>query len=298
MKTLTTLVAIASLCITGIAQTSIPLAKTISSITIDPSTADTCRPTVVENFTRHSVWKIGDHPSPRFALITQKFQVGSGCFESFDPARAVVSAKVVDINTGKVGKGNLWLFTTQGVSGEIESELYRVDMPGCCGSSPTSKYFSLSTGKLVSSSTGSLISVNSTQDHDLRYVSVEGNIASSRQSKAYGIATIYLGDTEALLETLEVSAGNKFDSEEWWVDSVGWKGKDATIKGLAVANFSEAVVHVVLRCRCEATPISIEVPMNQHGFVADKAEIAGLNGVTLSMKKHNPSLRRTAFGIR
>jgi hypothetical protein len=177
-------------------------------------------------------------------------------------------------------------------------EIYRVDMPGCCGANLTSKFFSLFSGKLVASSTGSMLKIYSTRDHDVRYVSVEDKIASSPQAGPEAMATIFIGDSEAALETLKISSATSFGKEDWWLSELAFKGREASTAHLVFTDFSEAIIHVELHCRCEAEALRIDIPLSRDGFDEHRATVAGPSAVVLKKLTQNTSYQRTAFGSR
>ena len=286
-----------------LAVPGVTIASGGSSLVLDTSTTNACSPTVVERFTRHALIAVKNRPQPQYALLRQFFEIGSGCFESFHPARVSLTASPLDIRSGKLGSKPLWSVTTEGISGEIAdflgSRLYRVTMPGCCGAAETSAYFSLRTGKLVASSADApLLSVASMAEHDIRFVSVESNIASSPRGEAGALATLFIGDSEALRQTITVSSASAA-GRDWWVESLRWRGDEGSPTTRVVGRFPDAVADLVLRCRCEEVgPVIIALPIAGTELNLDQVQVSGLPDVMLKAKLHHASLQRLPFGQR
>jgi hypothetical protein len=271
--------------LTDASATSIVIAKNDSSLTLDPQTATSCQPTTVENYARLTVINVSTQQQPEFALLTQQFEVGTGCFEGYQPAHVRVSAQRLNIKTGQAEPNILWSMNSDGIQGAVQSYdakmLYRIDMPGCCGASDTAKYYSLLTGKLIASATGHLLSVNAIDEHATRFIGVEDNIASSRQGDTTAIATIFLGDNQAQIETLSVKAPTSYAQEDWWIESLHWRGQHTSQNNLTVKQFMEATLALRLKCRCAAEDIVMQIPLNTQGFANDQAIITGLDGVSV-----------------
>lgn len=157
---------------------------------------------MVEQFSRQSIYTNYKDRSQSYRLISQQFELGSGCFEGYNPAKITVTAKPIDITSGKIVEKSIWSFTTEGVTGEITqphgSQLYQVEIPGCCETKNTTRYFSLYTGKLLASSTGSLLGItfeglfdSGSHVYLSRIVAVEDNLASLPYATTKSIATVY-----------------------------------------------------------------------------------------------------------
>jgi hypothetical protein len=274
------------------AGSMVTVGKAANTAMLDTTTAEACTPSLREHFYRHSVYQLSPHRSGHHALIQQEFDIGQGCFEGYSPAKVTVSAKPLNAKSGRVGARRLWSFTTEGVSGEVETGdfwgLYRIDMPGCCGSARTSKYFSLETGKLVGSTTKRMLEMSFVDKYDSRgvverrFISVEDNIASSPQASTKAIATIFYADAYALEETVSVSGNGKLGSEDWWVSESYFMGQDSEVQGLALSGSEEAKIRVVLKCRCDAEPLDIDIPVSAAGLNISTSVVKGPKGISLA----------------
>ena len=272
----------------------VTISKTENTATIDMATSGTCQPTFIEHFSRQSLYNTYSNQQPSYALISQEFELGTGCFESYNPASVTVTSRPIEVSTGKIGGSQNWSFTTQGIIGAVEEGtlwgLYRVEMPGCCSSSKTTRYFSLDTGKLLISSTGPLLDISFSKQVESgrqvsRYVGVEDNTASLRNANTKSIATIYFSDRKSMKEAVDVYGEGKLGKEDWSLAEIGFKGKDAGTNSLMTSETTNFPVHVVLHCRCDAPPLVIDLPYTADGLDIESATISGVHGITLQ-KSH------------
>lgn len=278
------------------AEPTTPLAWSTSSLSLDTKTADACLPTVLEKYVRYAVVRVPAQPAPWHQLIVQRFEVGSGCFEGFRPARALISAKTVDVRTGKTGDKPLWSFETEGIFGEIApwpaSGLYRVDMPGCCGAAKTEKFYSLQTGKLVAASTSALLSFEEPKDRALRFVAVEDSIASSPQGQSGALATVFFGDVEDMREAVAITA-DAGAGRRGWSAEIAWKGQENGTRHLVPTALPGATLEITLQCQCDVEPVNIEIPVSAEGLDEAKAKVSGLPGIVLTKKGRDAEPQRT-----
>lgn len=265
MKKYITLLALLMLS-TASAAESINVASAESKISIDPKTINECNLTSVESYTRHLIFKY-DYKKPSYYLITQKFEVGTGCFEGNNPEKIVVTAKNLDPKTGKVEEPTSWHFETDGVTG-VEfnlnyDQLYKVDIPGCCSSEATYKYYSLNTGKLVSSSTVDLRAIANIKSNTQIVIGAESNIASSPLKKNNSIASLFLGDRNGIFQEISIIS-KKYSEEDWYIESMNFVFdkeakqfyKNSPIYSVSGAEGYKGITfNLVLNCRCEHNPL-------------------------------------------
>jgi hypothetical protein len=275
------------------ADIPVVVGRSESTATLDTSTASSCQPTILEHYTRYAIYGHGFERTQQQSLIRQTFDVGSGCFEGFNPASVSVEAVAIDTHTGRQGKDKLWSFTTEGASGSVQTSmlwgLYRVDMPGCCGSADTIKYFSLDSGKFVASSTGRILEIDFTSHRDnhgisvRRFVTVEDNIAASPHARTKAIATVFFADGHGMRETLSIHAPAAIEKQDWWLADIGFAGEDPTRANIAVAgDATHPAMHALLKCRCDKTKdVDLVLPVALDGMAEKGARLTGPDGITL-----------------
>jgi hypothetical protein len=244
-----------------------------------------CRPTLIEHYTRHLLHELPPYRSGKYLLVTQRFSVGTGCFEGNDPATVKVDGQPIDVETGKVDGHLSWSFTSQGTEGRIDpfgsGDLYRINMRGCCADEATAKYFSLDTGRLVASSTVPLLQIQVTdiKENRNRFVGAESNVAASPQASVKAMATLFFGDDEGVLETVSISSHEAYGSEDWGVTELNFPGSQASI---GLRSMEKASLHIVLSCRCDSAQVDLTIPVLGAGIDVDGSVIR--NGPPVELK--------------
>jgi hypothetical protein len=259
---------------------NVTISTSQDSTTLDMSTAGSCRPTLIDQFTRRMLHQVPPYEEHTYYLVTQKFVVGEGCFEGYNPALVTVQAQAIDVKTGRVGHKKLWSFSTAGIDGRVDAwlsgPLYRVDMPGCCAAEKTFKYFSLNTGRLVASSTVPLLQIDRTDTREFQYVGAESNLASSPQAPTKAMSTIFFGDNDGLIETVSISSPESYGSEDWGVQTLEFQSKPSNQASLVAKASDRPLLHIVLGCRCDAPLVDIFLPVARSGIdVSEEAKILG-----------------------
>jgi hypothetical protein len=252
--------------------------ETESRFFLDTSGRTDCAPTVRETFTRFHVRRRDFHGNPP-ALVRQDFEIGSGCFVEYKPARVSLSAQPLNLKTGRTQDTILWRFSAEGTSGFPEPDiegLYRIDHPGCCSSANTAKYFSLITGKQIGSSTSKLLELPFHEATERRYMTAEDNTASSPwktpSDAAEIIATVFFGSDEALMQSVSIQIPK---NHEAWMATLDYDTAYTTSGGKAI---------LTLQCRCEGKG-RIELPFSISGINIKAARIKGLKGAQLMEKR-------------
>jgi hypothetical protein len=201
----------------SLASEELIITKGQTSLSIKPSKpASGCDHTVtsIERFTRDFLFQY-DYESNGYYLITQRFEVGEGCFEGYDPANVSVTARTIDLHTAKVSKQIVWMFSTKGIKGERDvgpmKDLYKVIHPGCCGLSTTTKYFNLRSGRFVGSSMLQPLTVDNLTTA-YRHIMVELGSSSDYMGKERGIATIYYTDGNGIKQEVVVKSPHNTSS--------------------------------------------------------------------------------------
>jgi hypothetical protein len=276
----------------GIASASTVVVGTSQdSATLDTSTPGLCHhPTLVEKFTRRRLYQAGSGEEAPYYLITQQFVIGeNGCYEGYRPASVSVDARRIDVKTGKLERGPVWSFSTDGIDGGFDRDshglLYRIDMPGCCESQDTSKYFSLSSGRLVVSTTVPLLIVKRLEKKSgpdqRQYIGVESNLASSPQAPPGAMSTLFLGDTNGIVETISIASAEPSNSEGWSVETLELQPTPIHPRDLAIDPADKPLLHVVLSCHCDAPSVDLLLPITRTGIeITDELQRAA--GVKLT----------------
>lgn len=274
----------------GIASASTVIVGTSQdSATLDTSTPDLCRhPTLVEKFTRRRLYEASLEEGAPYYLVTQQFAVGqNGCFEGYRPASVAVDARRIDIKTGKVERKPVWAFSTDGIDGRFDTDtgfLYRIDMPGCCESENTSKYFSLDSGRLVVSTTVPPLIVRRIEKSgpdQFQYIGVESNLASSPQATREAMSTVFLGDRNGIVETISITSAGPNNNEAWVVEMLDFQTEASPPRHLATDPAAAPLLHIVLSCHCDAPPVDLLLPITRAGIeITDEVQSAA--GVKLT----------------
>jgi hypothetical protein len=261
---------------------------------VDPTTLNACTPTRVERIVSQKIFEN--------TLITQISEVGTGCFEGYAAASFTLTAKPRDIKTGQVGENLLWSFNTEGVYGAVEEQddaLYRIEMPGVSDITQTYKYFSLYTGKLVASSTtDKLYSLYATNDNLLRHITIETNRASSRQGNTKANATIFIGDSGGVLETLDITRKSVCDEglwDEWNEGEISINGIKNVATNITVRDISSTTIKFTLHCIGEEKFLVLEIPLTKQGFDEKRAVVKGKDKVIFKKTTYNLPFKRDAL---
>jgi len=251
-----------------------------------------CEDTVtsIERFTRDFLFQY-DYEQNGYYLITQKFEVGEGCFEGYDPANVSVTARRIDVHTGKVSKQIVWMFSTKGIKGErvIGKDLYKIVHPGCCGLSTTTKYFNLHSGRYVGSSMLHPLTLGNFSPAE-RLIMVELGSSSDYMGKERGIATIYYGEGKDIKQEVVVKSPSNTNSlcdlnRLQFVGQAEYKRwyslpRHAPFEG----------VSFVAEISCEQFDIIIEIPIIGDALAIGKATIKGVSGIEVEDVSYKKSL--------
>ncbi|MBI3901833.1 MAG: hypothetical protein HY306_02650 [Nitrosomonadales bacterium] len=287
--------------ITAQAGSLIAIGQSSNLAILDTKTADSCEPTLTEHFSRYSIYQLSPYQTGHHVLIEQQFDVGRGCFEGYSPAKVSVSAKHLDAKFGGVDKKELWSFTTEGISGDVLGSVlhgvYRVDMPGCCSAAKTSKFFSLETGRLIGSTTSErlssapLLKVDFVDRYDsqgvveARFISAEDNIASTPQTPTKAIGTIFLANRLSVVETISILGEGQLGTEEWWLSEFNLDKEnypeELSKEVMSLSGKDMAKIHIKLKCRCDAKPLDITIPLTINGLNEKSSIINGSAEISL-----------------
>ncbi|MBS4096217.1 MAG: hypothetical protein KGZ83_05185 [Sulfuricella sp.] len=128
-------------------------------------------------------------------LVRQDFDIGEGCFEGHNPSRVTVAGRQLNIQDNKVTQIEAWRFSTNGISGRIDDDVfYVVDGNWCCGEAQSTKYFSLRNGIQLGASTGGQIlklSVSSDAIDSIQRIALENNDPSEPMGPRFAVATFF-----------------------------------------------------------------------------------------------------------
>lgn len=216
------------------------------------------------------------NPGSLNLILQETFEQGdSDCVEAVDGKITVQATSYdPDFKEAKL----LWSFSSEGWLGESEPDghwsLYRVRMPGCCGSSDTDSYFSLWNGKHLFLGTGPILSLSVPNSGDvLRFFGLLDNAASMSFKEAAGaddaIAVLYLASDREPGETL-VLHGHKGDAYHYSDLVFVVNGKPQTDRELDLwtANKSKDPKSITgfsirgkLECECDRQLLTFEVPV-------------------------------------
>jgi len=243
----------------------------------------------VEHFTRYLIHSVPpyaiwpkDKAGPHY-FVTQEFEVGRGCFEGFNPAKVSLKANIIDLKTGAVAPHLVWAFSTEGISGAEQiwdmGGLYRIEVPGCCASEDTHKYFSLDTGKLVgSSTTENSLKVEYPSKDGTRYITMESNLSSSPEGKKKALATLFYGDKSAVVQKIAIMKNS--DNDDWSVSGLEVAGHDPRQTQISPKPGENLKLHITMVCRCE-DKLDMVIPVSASGVDIKHAVITAIKGVQL-----------------
>lgn len=281
----------------GIANTGTPLnesgtLKQIGSaennISVDINTASSCLIDHIEKYSRFLIYNY-DRAVDKYYLVQQNFEIGTGCHEGYFPANVTVTAKQLDLATGKVSPDNAWSFKAEGISGEVQwnfFDLYKVSMPGCCGAMTTNKYFSLKNGQLVLSTSINPLKIDIANTKKVGYIGVE-NGADPASSNKNTIATIFYGTNDGVKQKLSVLS-SKSGEEEWIVEKLSFPELVNEKQALTIfkkENFNGVPIRVELVCRCDREPVKITLTMSEESINAASAQFKGADDVSIEEQK-------------
>lgn len=168
----------------------------------DASSYGKCQQAVTEKYTRFALHNGGNELSDKQFLIRQDFEVGTGCFEGYYPAKIAVSASAVQLSKdgATVSPTMLWRFEETGNAGRIGEyplqNIYQITLGGCCGSPDENKYYSLLTGRLVAPAVLTTLELADTRA--LRFISVGFSCAKGKTAQAI----LYYSDENGINQKL------------------------------------------------------------------------------------------------
>lgn len=248
------------------------LDKGISRFSIDTSTADYCRPTIREQYTRYSLIP-GNQIDGKPFLIRQDFDVGEGCNEGHFPARVTVVGQQLNIQRDKVTQIEAWRFSTSGISGRMDDGLfYVVEGSGCCGAAQSTKYFSLRNGTQLGASTGGQIlkfRVSGDASDSFQQIAVENNDPSDPMGPRFAVATFFHFDRTRLRRAVSI-----FSDVECHLLKVGFLDRDTEgNKALALSKLSEEVLAIDLVCLDNQPPPRVLIPFSAETLEIEKGNV-------------------------
>jgi hypothetical protein len=258
-----------------------------SSIVIQPDTASECGVTSIERYDRYFLFQRTYFPASYY-LISQHFEVGEGCFEGYDPANVSLTARDIDVSTGKVSTGMVWSFSTKGSSGERGYNdmdgVYKVLYPGCCAATDTFKYFSLYTGKFIGASYSKPLVLEMPNTRQIRYIFMQDNNASEYMGRS-GQLALYYSDKERLRQQLSITASNV--PEPFYCQTIlEFVGKQGDRNELWGKSTFEGV-SIVIKIDCPEGKSTTEIPVLKDSLSVEKAETKGTLGTKIADVTHN-----------
>ena len=250
--------------------------ETEFSVNLD--TLDSCCPHTIEKYVRNSLY---DGDQSGYLLIKQKFEIGRGCFEGYNPQNIYVSAYSL-INLINKKNEAKWQFNSTGINGAFGKQsffgLYVIEEKSCCGGGDVIKYYSLNTGNLIAYSSKELLSIDLPSISEKRYVGVEDNIVPSKSIKENHVAVIFYSNTNHIIQQYLIKHPN--DTEEWILDRFELNENkiiDDSNKLTPKSRTAEFNLIISFWCRCEAPVVEFSIPI-----LDDKLDInsAIINGDT------------------
>ena len=249
---------------------------------IDTGTANSCRVTVREKWSRFAVFDLGEIDKPTHFIIRQDFEVGEGCFEGHNPESVKLSAFPLDILSGKVGEKPVWQLETVGVDGHFRgNDFYGVEAPGCCDSQDTTLYYSLRTGKLAGASTNRPLDIGIPNTSFWRFITTQSDLASERKGIKDANINIFYASKDGLMQSVGIILPEKLaEGSRVYQWSFLGKGKECTRCDLFGAK-TIAGAAVVLESNIVSS-FSITLPFGDDGFDISKASMEGVEAKLLT----------------
>ena len=263
------------------AADNILIGKGVNTISINPNTASDCIVTSTERYERNFLFQY-DQNKNDYYLVTQRFEVGEGCFEGFDPASVSLTAKKINVRTGKSSSKKSWSFSTKGISGERENYpmngIYKVRYPGCCGALDTFKYFSLYTGNMLGAAYLKPLVLEIPNEHKFRFIFLQDDNASEFLGKG-GQITVFYSDKESIKQQLFITVSNAPDP--FYCD-VNLRFDDKEGEMYELWNKSEFDgLPIVIKINCGTGTSIISIPVVSDKLSIDKAVITGALDIKL-----------------
>lgn len=268
-----------------------------STLTIKPDTASECQVTSIEKYKRHFLFQY-DYDHKYYYLITQKFEVGEGCFEGNDPANVNITAHKIDVNSGRLAKEPIWSFSTKGASGERAryelDGLYTVAYPGCCGATNTIKYFGLLSGKLIGASSLRPLIIEIPNTKKVRYITVQDENASDYMGKKLGAATVFYSDNEMIKQELVITVPNA-RTGSCYLTGLRFAGKKEDDRSYSLwekSTFEGFSIIAELGCERDHV-VAIEIPVIADMLSSVKTTIKGMSNCKIEDVTHHNKIQRS-----
>jgi hypothetical protein len=168
--------------------------------------------------------------------------------------------------------------------------LYAVTYPGCCGALDTTKYFSLSSGKLIGASTEKPLVIEISNPYEMRYIMTQDARASDYLGKRQGVATIFYSDNEKIRQEVSIVMPDapktrctlfslRLSQNKNSIPSSPWNQ-------FAVNAFDGFSITVELDC--DGTDgITIDIPVISDILTANRAIVKGMNDMKIENVTHN-----------
>jgi hypothetical protein len=191
------------------------------------------------------------------AGYTSQFVIGeNGCYEGYRPASVSVDARRIDVKTGKLERGLVWSFSTDGSDGGVRSRLERSALPDRhAGLLRVSEYVQVLQPELRS--------IGRVDD------SAVVDRQKTRKKERAGPASISIASAEPS------------NSEGWSVETLELQPTPIHPRDLAIDPADKPLLHVVLSCHCDAPSVDLLLPITRTGIeITDELQRAA--GVKLT----------------
>jgi hypothetical protein len=244
---------------------------------IDTGTADSCRVTVREKWSRFAAFDLREKEETTHLLIRQDFEVGEGCFEGHNPESVKLTAFPLNVLTGKLGDKPLWQVQTVGVDVQLlpGDDLYSVNAPGCCAASTTTLYYSLRNGRFAGASTNRFLTIRIPNTPFIRFIMTQSSWASQWKGLKDAHIGVFYASKDGLMQSVGIILPKDLEAGcmryEWF-----FLGKQKEETECELFDAKTIAGNAVVLESSVVRPFKVTLPFGEDGFDVSQAHMEGV----------------------